>query len=403
MTVKIHRPHLAQAQIRREARRFNVVDCGRRFGKTLFGGDLLVESVLRGEPAAWFAPSYKYLIEVWDAVTDTLAPIITEVNKTDKRLKTMSGGVVRMWTLQDKDAGRGDAYARVVIDEAAMVPNLMSIWDNAIRPTLTDYQGDAWIFSTPKGHNAFWQMWQRGQGGEPDWRSWKFPTAANPYMLASEIEQARRTLPERVFAQEYLAEFMEDAGGVFRRVMAAATLEPQDEPTVGHQYVMGVDWGKQNDWTVITVVDATAQPARLVHLDRFNQIDYALQRARLMALAERWQPMVVLAESNAMGEPIIEQLQREGLPVRGFTTTNASKAEAIEALALAFEQGALQIINDATLIAELQAYEMGRTPSGMVRYSAPEGMHDDCVMALAIGWHAAARPRGVTYGPNIWR
>jgi len=129
-------------------------------------------------------------------------------------------------------------------------------------------------------------------------------------------------------------------------------------------------------------------------MDRFNQIDYVVQRARLEALAGRYNPGTIIAESNAMGEPIIEQLQRDGLPVRGFTTTNASKAQAIEALALAFEQGTITILNDPVLIGELQAYEMKRSPSGMATYSAPEGMHDDTVMSLAMAWQGMNVPTG---------
>ena len=91
-----------------------------------------------------------------------------------------------------------------------------------------------------------------------------------------------------------------------------------------------------------------------------------------------------------MGEPLVEQLQREGLPVAPFVTTNATKAAAIEALALAFERGDIRIVNDPQLIAELQAFELSRTPTGMVRYSAPEGMHDDCVMSAAMGYSAIA-------------
>ena len=126
----------------------------------------------------------------------------------------------------------------------------------------------------------------------------------------------------------------------------------------------------------------------VVCMDRFNQIDYAVQRGRLVALAERYRPSVILAESNAMGEPIIEQLQRDGLPVRAFQTTNATKAAIIESLALAFEQGSIKILNDPVLIGELQAYEMNRLPSGMTRYSAPEGLHDDTVMSLALAYEA---------------
>ena len=88
-----------------------------------------------------------------------------------------------------------------------------------------------------------------------------------------------------------------------------------------------------------------------------------------------------------MGKPNNDELRRMGLKVRDFTTTNTTKADAIENLAAAFEQGNIRILNDPILIAELQAYEVERLPSGMVRYSAPSGMHDDTVMSLALAWH----------------
>ena len=139
---------------------------------------------------------------------------------------------------------------------------------------------------------------------------------------------------------------------------------------------------------MVTVIDATTK--RMVYMDRFNQIDYRLQVSRLKALAERYQPDAIIAEANSMGGPLVETLQWEDLPVQPFTTTNATKAAIIDGLALAFERGELTILNDATLINELQAYESERLPSGLIRYSAPEGMHDDCVMSLALAWAAVA-------------
>jgi len=134
-----------------------------------------------------------------------------------------------------------------------------------------------------------------------------------------------------------------------------------------------------------------------VALDRFNQIDYSLQLARLTALYERFRPRAIVAEANSMGQPLIEQLQAAGLPVVPFTTTAASKQLAVDALALAFERGSIRIIPDATLISELQAYEAERLPSGMLRYGAPSGMHDDTVMALMLAWHnPAPATAGVT-------
>jgi hypothetical protein len=127
-----------------------------------------------------------------------------------------------------------------------------------------------------------------------------------------------------------------------------------------------------------------------VALDRFNQIDYSLQLSRLTALYERFRPRAIVAEANSMGQPLVEQLQAAGLPVVPFTTTAASKQIAVDALALAFERGSIRIIPDATLISELQAYEAERLPSGMLRYGAPSGIHDDTVMAVMLAWHNPA-------------
>lgn len=378
------------------ARRFNVVDCGRRWGKTILGEDVLLQPALSpGLPVAWFAPTYKYLADVWRDVSGIVRPLIRTTNVQERRIELITGGVIDMWTMHDAP-GRGRKYARIVVDEAAWQQDLMEVWRADIRPTLTDYSGDAWFFSTPKGRNGFWQMWQRGQDDtQREWKSWKpFPTSENPYLNLGEIEAARQDLPERIFSQEYLAQFLEDAGGVFRGVIACTTAIEQ--PAIeGHQYIMGVDWGKLVDFTVLSVVDATTK--QQVALDRFNKIDYLFQTQRLKTLAERYNAQSIIAEANAMGGPLIEQLKREGLPVQPFTTTNATKAKIIEGLSLAFERHEIEILPDPVQVGELQAFEMHRLPSGLTRYSAPEGMHDDCVMSLALSWYGASKPKGVYF------
>jgi hypothetical protein len=126
------------------------------------------------------------------------------------------------------------------------------------------------------------------------------------------------------------------------------------------------------------VVDLTART--VVAMERSKQVDYAVQRGRLRALSERWQPEQIIAEQNGMGLPIIEQLTRDGLRIAAFTTTNASKAQVIEALALAFERGDIRIPNHPVLAGELVAYQAERLPSGLTRYGAPSGQHDDTVI-----------------------
>ena len=283
MTITLPRLHPAQARIEREARRFNVADCGRRFGKDVMAVKKLIEPALRGYPVAWFAPTHKMLRETWRDVSFRLAPIATKMNEQELRIELLTRGVVDMWSLESDDTARGRKYKRVIINEAAMVAHLEDAWQKVIRPTLADYEGDAWFLSTPRGMNFFRTLYQWGQdAARPDWASWQMPTTANPFIKASEVEAARRELPERTFRQEFLAEFIEDGNGIFRRVTDAATVQPQDAPMAGHQYIIGVDWAKLEDFTVFTVMDTTTR--EVVYMDRFNQIDYQTQIGRLWAL-----------------------------------------------------------------------------------------------------------------------
>lgn len=347
---------------------------------------------LGGYPVGWFAPEYRYLSDAWRDMVKLLEPYTTRSNATEHRVELVTGGVVEMWSLDGGNAGRSRKYARAIIDEAAMVSGLADIWGQAIRPTLTDLRGDAWFMSTPKGRNDFWQLWQRGQDGlDSEWASWQLPTSSNPFIVQDEIEAARRELPERVFAQEYLAEFLEDSA-VFRRIKEAATAKLQGYAQDGHpshpkhSYVVGVDWGKYEDYSVFAVVDTTI--GELCYLDRSNRIDYTLQIKRLEDICKRYQVSEVIAEVNA-NLTTIELMKQANLPVREFTTTNQSKQNIIEGLMLGLEQSKLKILNEPTLLAELQAFEATRLPGGGLRYAAPEGYHDDCVMALALAWDGA--------------
>jgi hypothetical protein len=407
VTLRIHVPpllyHAGQRRMLDERRRFNVATCGRRFGKTMFGLEqILFEAggALDGYPVGWFAPTYKYLADVWKDAERTCGAITHRINRTEMRIELVTGGVIDFWTLEDENAGRGRKYRRVVIDESAHAKNLRQAWLFSISPTLNDYKGDAWFISTPNGRNFHYELHMMGDARnvkrDPEWQSWQMPTTENPFIDPQEIEKWRPRLPERVFAQEYLAAFIDTGGGVFRRVTDAISSKlPADPHTMrdlgaGHAYVIGVDWGRHNDFTVYVVLDGTTR--EVVAIDRFTEIEYAFQLMRLKALHERFPRAPILAESNAMGEPLIEHLTREGLPMSPFATTAASKGAIVLDLALAFEQGTIKIPDHEELVRELMSYDQERLPSGSIRYGAPAGEHDDCVMALAIAWH------GVDYG-----
>ena len=369
---------------------------GRRWGKSTLGGAISLGLASQGGRVAWCVPQYRNGRPLWrfarTAVADLVATKLVRSNETERLIEFPNGGSLGVYSMDNPDSIRGEAFHLVILDEAAMMPE--SVWQEAIEPTLADYGGEAILISTPKGRNWFWREWQHGRDGTEDYASWVAPSSDNPNPnIQRAAALARFRIPDRSYRQEWLAEFIEDGGGVFRKVRDAATATPQDRWIAGHDYVIGVDWGKQHDFTVATVIDAFTN--EVVALDRFNQIDYHVQMGRIQVLIDRYRPLSIVVERNSMGEVLVEQAERRGWPVEAFTTNNASKRRAIDDLALAFEQGSIRIPNEAWLIDELEAYEMERLPSGLLRYGAPSGMHDDGVMSLAIAWH------GVTAGISL--
>ncbi len=375
-------PHPGQLEVHNSEARFKVLSAGRRWGKTRLGVNECLDAASKGGRAWWVSPSYKTSEVGWRPLRQIARKIPNaEVRLADRVVILPGGGMVAIRSADNPDSLRGEGLDFVVMDECAFMQK--EAWAEAIRPALSDRLGRALFISTPKGRNFFWELYQRGVREEEGWQAWTFPTSSNPYISASEVEAAKRDLPEMIFRQEYLAEFIDDQGGVFRRVQEAAVLDPQ-EPQAGRQYVAGVDVASSIDFTVVSVLDAESK--EMVYMDRFNRVDYPVLINRLESVYHRYHLTSMVVESNSIGRPVIDELVTRGLNIVPFTTTSATKQSIIQNLQSAFENAQIKILNDPVLVGELLSFESKRNASGSFSYSAPDGMHDDCVMSLAIAW-----------------
>lgn len=379
-----------QARVLREMRRYNVLDMGRRWGKTDLCEIIIHAPLLAGYPVGWFAPTYKIFDDAWTEINRIYAPVILSSNKTEKRISFVTGGVLEGWTLDKEGAARGRKYKRIVIDEAARVKNLYDVFNYDLRPTLLDYSGDAFFPSTPKGLNDFYKLWAMA-GDHPDWARWKMPTSENPYISLSEIDTMRTSMPERVAQQELDAEFLED-GSFFQNLDACCVIEYPDKPEnhKEHRIVAGLDWALSEDFTVLTVLCATC--GTVVDWWRANRMDFTMQRAFIIDKIKTWDA-VLLPERNSIGAPNIEMLVQAGVSIKrgpdggaGFNTTAGTKPELIQRLATAIERGDIKI--PVEYADELRAYEVTITTANP-KFSAPSGQHDDRVISLALAWWAA--------------
>lgn len=338
----------------------------------------------------WLAPTYRMAGQVWRDLKRMVGSTYkATIDNEDMRVDIITGGSITIRSTSQPDRLRGAGLDYAILDEAAfMLPN---VWGEVIRPMLADGEGRALFLSTPYGRNWFYDLYRLGlDGTQKEWCSYHFTSYDNPLIPAEEFDAIRLSTPEAVFRAEYMAEFVDDDGQVFRRIREAVMTSPADV-TMG-RIVGGIDWGRSHDYTVVVLMDADTR--RMVAIERFHQIGWALQRGRVAELCAQWQPAFLFAEENSIGSVNIEALQAEGLPLRPFKMTASSKPPLIEALSLAIERGELGLLPDETLLGELAAYTQTRLVGGGTRYSAPAGMHDDCViaLALALAWH------GVRYG-----
>ena len=357
-----------------------VVSCGRRWGKTTLGAAVaLATAAVGGWRCAWIAPTYANSRPLWREVL-VRGGGAGNVRRADRIIEFRGGGSISIFSADNADAVRGEAFDLVVLDEAARI--LEEAWQGAIYPTLGDRQGRALLISTPRGRNWFWREWTRAKG---EGLAHHAPSSANPLPAIQEMaRKAKAVMSERMYRQEILAEFIEHGSGVFRGVRdcVIARAERSREPCV-----IGVDWGRTGDATVFIAIDPVTH--HVVEVQRLVGVEFAHQRAALRALWERTGRGHIVVEANSIGQAQLEELQRMGLPVAGFTLTNASKAAIIDALVLAIERRDVGLPSADWLLEELEAFESEQLASGLVRYAAPSGMHDDGVIALAIAWHAA--------------
>jgi len=210
--------HGGQMAIDENATRFNHVCCGRRWGKTYYLARLCVQAMLRGQYVGIFTPSYKYLSEIYREVYDLLQPIKPESNKTEGVIRILTGGRMDAWSLENPAAGRGRKYHRVLIDEAAFAKDveMKATWERSIMPTLVDFKGQCFAFSTPNGVNP--DNWFYEISQDPLWTKFRAPSSTNPHLPGDELERIKETSHPQVWQQEFLAKFVDWSGVAFFRL-----------------------------------------------------------------------------------------------------------------------------------------------------------------------------------------
>lgn len=347
----------------------------------------------------YFLPTYSQAKKViWDNIDNDgfrmldhiPKELVKNTNATELKIELVNGSIIQLIGADEfKKSGVGTNPTGVVFSEYSLTDP--EAW-RYVSPILAANGGWAIFNFTPRGQNHAWQLLQQAKDND-NWFVEILTIDTTNVLTPEALEEEKRMNPTDIIDQEYYCKFIEGAGAFFKRVMESVYIA-DDKEIAGHQYQIGLDLAKTMDYTVITPFDLTT--FKVLKQDRFNQIDYNLQKAKIEASYLRYFKGLINMDSTGVGEPIYDDLWQKGLRVNPYKFTESSRRDLLVNLQLLLEQGKIKIPNDPNLISELQSFRYTINEKGRTRIEVPEGLHDDCVFSLALSvWQIPQNPKGV--------
>lgn len=389
-------PRAYQLPILAAPQKFKIAVLHRRAGKSKTALNQQISRALYQKGIYYyFLPTYRQAKSViWDSLIKEHVPkeLIEKINDSELAVYYKNGSIQRFAGCEDVDKHRGINPIDVVFDEYSEMPE--QIWTAIIQPILRENHGTATFIFTPKGKNHSWKLIQMAKENPEEWFVSILGVEATNVFDKTELEEIKRNTPQALYEQEYLCSFIEGAGQFFRRIHQNAYPKDMLLPEEG-EYQLGVDLAKYQDWTVLTPFNLESFIA--YPQERFNQVDWNLQKARVEAMARRYGNALVWPDATGVGDPIVEDLKARGLNIggenqEGFKFTEISRQNLLNNLALLLEQDKIKIPDDEGLIAELEAFRYELTDRGKIKVTVPEGMTDDRVMSLALSVWGVREP-----------
>ncbi len=390
MTIKgptLHQGQKRAVDIITGGSKYITVVAPRQVGKTFLSLQAILYWAINEPGAVIFfcSPTYsqakKPMEELYDAIQES--GIVKSYNRSDFRVELKNGSVIHFKSTERADNLRGFTGTHMIVDEAAYHGE--EVWNSVLKPIMLVKGRKVLFISTPRGNNWFKKMFDAGQDpGQPDYASCRMHYSENPHLNIKELEEARRSLPEHIFKAEYEGSFTDSGQTVFdseKVHVHAAWHKPQGK------VFCGVDLGRANDYTVATFIDSQGN---VIDQYRDNMQDWAHMTKQIVDRIKKWSATVEI-EVNSIGDVVFEMIKKQHQDTHPFVTSNKSKNEIIEQLAVDLHEGNTKLPQEHHVEAlwfELGIFEYEYSPkTRTIRYNAPSPFHDDTIMSLAIANH----------------
>jgi len=393
-------PHGKQQDVLNSPTEEVVICAGRQAGKTILCAYIALRALLESNMAILLvAPTYTLTDRVMDYLRTWIGKYfkneIRVINKPFPKVVTKWGSFLDGKSTEKPEQILGKGYNLRIIDECARTSE--QIFHTYIIPASGIELGKSIYISTPRGRDWFWRLWRKAgeRGGAFHWTS-----IESPYFDKKKWDEAKSKLPDFVFRQEYMAEFLEEAMVFQGFGNCLKEYQYPQEYNEKHLYVVGVDLGRYENYTDISVMDLMTNQE--VNNHRF-QGEWELQKKKITSVADRYGhcPIWIDATSITVGDAYVGELENAGYNVTGYKIqSNVSKRQLVEKLIVMVQNQGISFPNDEVgtedsqeANTECRAYSFDVSPSGNIIYNAPQGEYDDCVIARALAcWELNDQP-----------
>ncbi|MDQ3816102.1 MAG: terminase large subunit [Acidobacteriota bacterium] len=309
------------------------------------------------------------------------------------------------------DRMRGLKPRGIILDEYAQIKP--ELWTEVLFPAINQSGGWVIFIGTFKGKNHFYDLfskyydWEKGEAIEnTDYRCFYLPYYQNPFFTEDQIRAAKETMPPAQFEQEYGCLPLSGTSNVFPSLadLMSGSLEDKSPNHSNHLFSMGVDLAKYQDYTAVSII---CRNCHSLVLQESWQAEWTVTLEKLVQLQKYWNKAHVTIDSTGVGDPISELLKKRGISgtqLEDFKFSNASKDRLIKKLGVYFSEKKLKLPpmdQIPTLHTELEQFTYEILPSGKIRYTAPQGKHDDEVYSLALSvWYLKDNPTTDLYSTH---
>ena len=381
---------------------------GRRAGGTFGAAGRIMELLLkhRGRKALWIDTGHKNMLK---AIRRIILPMLKDIperawrfNQQEMSLALWNGSYLDFGSAENPEGIEGWGYDNIVVNEAGIVLKDEKLYYNTLVPMGIEGTGAQWFFvGTPKGKGLFHQLYLKGLLGEDGWVSFKHPSSINKFVNTKLLERLARTMPTAVRQQELFGDFLEDGESFFLNLQGASSGAAEGEWIFGEQYSLGVDVAKKEDYTVVWVVKHSNRKG--IWCERWNKTSWPETVARIKTINDRFHAIQLVLDATGIGDVVMDDLNRLGVGVVPVIFTQAVKNALCSNLAADIENGNFSFFRHEITIAEMEAFQRIKLPSGSYRVQGPNDQHDDCVIALALARHALGPAPSSLFGVETFQ